>query len=510
MMRSLFSGVSGLRVHQTRMDVIGNNIANVNTPGFKKSRVTFQEMLNQTLRAASAPQGDKGGTNPTVVGLGVNLGSIDVIHTPGSPQSTGKALDMSIEGDGFFVVGEGANNYYTRAGNFDFDSDNSLVNINGLIVKGWVAAVDPTNGIGLDTTGEAVPINLNSLVEEQIMQATTSIEIGKNLDSRVVAQGATDVSTYSSPTIAGNDLATLASPITINLGEAAVFDNDFVITDGTNSIGYTELIANRNMWSFDPSTGNLTLSDANLFNGGVGDDFGGSLANVEVQYHQASHQTPITVYDSQGNSHQASVVYYKSADNEWKANIAVDGELVDTNCEHTIEFNSSGQILSATDSVNITKTLGTGVDDLEATIDFSNLTQVASKTTALGLSQNGFEPGSLQNISVNTSGIIVGTYSNGQNLDLAQVALATFRNSGGLSKVGNTLFAESKNSGTAQIGISGTAGRGVIKPETLEMSNVDLSQEFVDMIITQRGFQANSRIITTSDELLQELVNLRR
>src|SRR5690554_3516245 len=136
MMRSLFAGISGLKVHQTKMDVIGNNISNVNTPGYKKSRVTFQEMLNQTIRGASSPQGDRGGTNPTQIGLGVNLGSIDVIHSPGSPQSTGKTMDMSIEGEGFFVVSEGSNRFYTRAGNFDFDTSNTLITPNGLKVMG--------------------------------------------------------------------------------------------------------------------------------------------------------------------------------------------------------------------------------------------------------------------------------------------------------------------------------------------------------------------------------------
>lgn len=511
MMRSLFAGVSGLRSHQTRMDVIGNNIANVNTPGFKRSRVTFQEMLNQTIRGAASPQDNRGGTNPTQIGLGVNLGSIDVIHTPGSPQSTGKALDMSVEGEGYFVVGDNTNTFFTRAGNFDFDTANNLVTTNGLKVKGWVATIDSSNGFNLSTAGEAQPINLNALAEAQVMQATTEIEIGKNLDRRVGIQTASDVSTYTSAAITGDDLATLSSDIVIDLGEAAVLDNNFNITDGTNTIDKTVLDANRDKWQFDPTTGKLTFTDPSLFDGSLGyDNFTGSGSNIEVNYQKAAHQTPITVYDSQGGDHEASVVYYKSADNEWKTNIAIDGELINGNYEHDINFSSTGQIDPTTATKNISHVLGGGVNDLDATLDFSNLTQVASTTTALALSQDGFEPGSLQNLSVDTSGKIVGTFSNGQNLELAQVALATFRNPGGLMKVGNTMFSESKNSGNAQIGTPGTAGRGVVKPETLEMSNVDLSQEFVDMITTQRGFQANSRIITTSDEMLQELVNLRR
>ena len=242
----------------------------------------------------------------------------------------------------------------------------------------------------------------------------------------------------------------------------------------------------------------------------------------EINFKKADHTTPITIFDSQGNSHEANIIYYKSADNKWLANITIDGEMVqlkstpsdppNTEFLHEIEFNADGEIISG-DSLTFVYTnslFGTVVEPLDISLDFSNLTQVALDTSALGLSQDGFEPGSLESLSVDTTGTIVGTYSNGQNIQLAQVAIATFTNPAGLMKTGNTLFKDSKNSGEPQLGTPGTAGRGVIKPETLEMSNVDLSQEFVDMIITQRGFQANSRIITTSDEMLQELVNLKR
>ncbi|MFZ7104599.1 MAG: flagellar hook protein FlgE [Peptococcaceae bacterium] len=510
MMRSLFAGVSGLRAHQTRMDVIGNNISNVNTPGFKKSRVTFQEMLNQTMRGASSPQGDRAGTNPLQIGLGVNLGSIDVIHTAGSPQSTGKALDMSIEGEGYFIVGDATNSYYTRAGNFDFDTENNL-HLNGYLVKGWVATQDPiTNELTLDNSTAIRPINLSALADAKIMQATTAVSIGKNLDKRTEIQSSGDVSTFTDNTYTGQDIGN-ADPVdpgtwvTIELGSGVVFDDNFSIEDGSgNSLSYTDLIANMNDWDLDISTGELTIKNGATFTGFTGTN------NVVVNYQQSAHPTPVTVFDSQGDSHEVMITYYKNADNQWKVSVGLDGDLVDTGYEHTLNFNSTGQIDPATSTINITKVLGGGVDDLDATINFGNLTQVAADTSALALSQNGFEPGSLQSISVDTTGTIVGTFSNGQNIELAQVALATFANAGGLEKIGNTLFRETKNSGLPQTGFPGQEGKGVIKPETLEMSNVDLSQEFVDMIVTQRGFQANSRIITTSDQMLEELVNLRR
>lgn len=511
MMRSMFAGVSGLKVHQTKMDVIGNNIANVNTVGFKKSRVNFQDMLNQTLRGASAPQGEMGGINPMQIGLGVQLGSIDVFHTGGSPQSTGRNLDLSVEGDGYFVVGSGSSRYYTRAGNFDFDAANNL-HLNGMKVFGWTT--DPTS-LTLDTGTEARGINLGALAETQIQRATSQIEIGRNLDSRTSVQSTPR--TYQG--IADTTAIDPANPdtyVTIKLPQGIVFDDKFKIGGFT----YNDLIntANDDRWSLNPSTGEIVLKDSVLYNATTSADENIPI-NPVISYKEASHQTPLTIYDSLGNAHEANVIYYKSADNTWLANVTVNGELVKlpntlgSEYVHKLEFTDQGQIA---DGQRLTITLDKGnpfggeAEALEAVIDFSSLTQVATDTSALGLSQDGFDPGSLQSIAVDTSGSIVGTFSNGQNILLAQVALATFRNPAGLSSDGNTLFKESRNSGIAQIGTPGSAGKGIVKPETLEMSNVDLSQEFVEMIITQRGFQANSRIITTSDELLQELVNLKR
>lgn len=624
-MRSMFAGVAGLRVHQTKMDVIGNNIANVNTVGFKKSRVNFQEMLNQTMRGASAPQGNMGGVNPMQIGLGVQLGSIDVLHTGGSPQSTGRNLDMSVEGDGYFVVGSGNNRYYTRAGNFDFDEANNLVTVNGMKVFGWTT--NPTT-LTLDTSAEARAINLGALAETQVQKSTSKIEIGRNLDSRVLPQ-------YTNTNFTGIADTSAIDPldpqtfIKIKLPQGIVFDKDFAI-DG---LDYDTLMhpANINKWSINPSTGEIVLKDKDFYVGDIvtnevqrinlggastgafslmfdgletvdielpsadlvtdiknaligldniddgdvnvtletdgsgnilvnfignlsgqnvpeltidpkpdsdGTPFNGVGADVEdviigqttpdmvsinpdpiISYKEASHQTPLTIYDSLGNAHEANVIYYKSDDNTWLVNVTVNGELVQLNNTpgseylHELKFTDKGQITEGQRlPVNLINynPFGGEAEALEAIIDFSSLTQVATDTSALGLSQDGFAPGSLQSIAVDTSGNIVGTFSNGQNILLAQVALATFRNPAGLLSDGNTLFKESRNSGIAQVGTPGSSGKGIVKPETLEMSNVDLSQEFVEMITTQRGFQANSRIITTSDELLQELVNLKR
>lgn len=510
-MRSLFAGVSGLRVHQTRMDVIGNNIANVNTPGYKKSRVTFQEMLNQTVRGASSPQGERGGTNPTQIGLGVNLGSIDVIHAPGSPQSTGKTMDMAIEGEGYFIVGEGSNKYYTRAGNFDFDESNTLVTPNGLKVMGYVRQLGQA-GINV-SPGNEVVIDLSHWTDNSVAGATTDVKIGKNLDTR---SPLTPILT-TIPAWKAIDMPTGGDPLVIDLGP--VFQDDIALIDDSSPANTATISHNYDTYQpgdayrFNRVTGKLEIFNKSGVNP-VGHNLATLTGNVTLDPSKnvdvPSHITPITVYDQNGDPHELVVQLRKTQDNpvfEWIADVFIEGQSVFSN--HTIRFDGAGNIIDGKILPSVQRSF-TGGRNVNLNIDFSQLTQLAQDTTALALGQNGFEPGSLQSISVDTTGTIVGTFSNGQNLSLAQVAIATFSNPGGLSKVGNTLFKDSKNSGDPQPGTPGTAGRGVIKPETLEMSNVDLSQEFVDMIITQRGFQANSRIITTSDEMLQELVNLRR
>ncbi|NCC80701.1 MAG: flagellar hook protein FlgE [Clostridia bacterium] len=513
MMRSMFSGLSGLKTHQTKMDVVGNNIANVNTVGYKRSTVTFNEMLNQQIRGASAPSSNFfGGTNPMQVGLGVTVGSIDVVHSPGSPQSTGRSMDMSIEGEGYFVIGLGSDNYYTRAGNFGFDSENNLVASNGMKVKGWTAAVDASNNFNLDTSQAIAPINLTALSTSQIMQATSAMTIGVNLDSRLPATGATDTKTYISTIATGTELdaATSASPVILNIGEGIVVDGTFQITDGTNTL--TLDYSNSANWDVDPSSGLLTLKGPMAINW---DD----AANIQVKYKKADYQTSMKVYDNQGGAHDFTVTYMKTDSNEWVANYAIDGDVISMGAGNSYTkdmiFKTNGQIddtvpQNAAFELPFTFPASSGLDPLSINVDLTNMIQVANENSTLSNIQNGFSPGSLQRISVNQTGQIIGTFSNGENIELAQVALATFSNTSGLSKVGDTLFVESRNSGLPEYGAPGTAGKGSVKPESLEMSNVDLSQEFVDMIITQRGFQANSRIITTSDEMLQELVNLKR
>jgi flagellar hook protein FlgE len=479
MMRSLFAGVSGLRNHQTKMDVIGNNIANVNTVGFKKSRVTFQDMLSQTLRGASSPTTNRGGTNPMQVGLGMSLASIDIIQTESSPQSTGKNTDLSIEGDGFFMLGEGNNIYYTRAGNFEFDFNKSFINPgNGLHVKGILA---DTAG-NIDPKGSIVDINLASQVSAP-PRATTKIDFAKNLDYRAAIQNDTEdniVHTNGTATVV--DLAPPSLPIT----KVTVVD-----------AGGTELTEDAvNGFSVNYATGEVTIAD------------GAASNSYSITYYTPNYPNSVTLYDSKGNTHIADVYYTKVDDNKWEIDTAIDNVFV-SGGKGVLEFDPvSGKLISSTVTNAVQNVAGAA--DLDFTLNFNNVTEYAGDYTVVYTNQDGYMAGDLKGISVDTSGTINGSFSNGQSRKLAQLTIATFSNPSGLVKAGNNLFQVSSNSGEPDAGIPGISGRGIIKPETLEMSNVDLSQEFVEMIITQRGFQANSRIITTSDQILEELVNLRR
>ncbi|HHW02861.1 MAG TPA: flagellar hook protein FlgE [Thermoanaerobacterales bacterium] len=419
MMRSMFSGVTGLRNHQIKMDVIGNNIANVNTVGFKKSRVTFKDALSQTMRGAASPQGNRGGTNPMQVGLGMTIATIDTIHSPTSVESTGNMTDMAIEGDGFFIVSDGLDMYYTRAGNFSFDEQGNLINTaNGLKVMGWQDTDSYT--IPADKT----PQNINQIVVKKGMmmeaRATDKVSFAKNLNAETA-------------------------------------DGD-------------------------------------------------------------SYTLPFKVYDSLGREHVLNIVFTnKSATNpnEWQYQITADPNdsliKVSSGSSGPLKFKVNGQYDSAATGTIAEVVIDvTGAAQIRFTPDFSQVTQYAKDTTVDLSSQNGYAAGTLLGISTDTNGVISGVFDNGQSKELAQVALANFDNPGGLIKAGQNLYRYSNNSGEPQIGTSGTGGRGTISPGSLEMSNVDLSEEFTQMIITQRGFQANSRIITASDEMLQELVNLKR
>ncbi|MDQ1646774.1 MAG: flagellar hook protein FlgE, partial [Cryptosporangiaceae bacterium] len=384
MLRSLYAGISGLRGHQQMMDITGNNIANVNTAGFKSSSGVFEDTLSQMMKAAGAPQGNQGGTNPAQVGLGMRMAGISTNFSQGAAQTTGRTTDLMIQGDGFFVVRSGNDQLYSRAGSFSFDANGSLVTPEGANVRGWVGK----NGV-IDTNSPTQDVKLpfGSLLAPK---PTDSVTVGGNLPADTVSAApiVTSITTYD----------TQGNPVTLSAS--------YTKTDATH-------------WD-------VTLSD------GVNPDVG---------------PTPIT-FDAAGGNPDVT----------------------------HIDFN--------------------GLMD----VDVSGVTSYAGTSTIAATSQTGAAMGSLQSFTIGPDGTVVGVFSNGLKQSLAQLAISSFNNPPGLEKIGNSTYRATVNSGNPQLGAPGSAGRGALQAGALEMSNVDLAQEFTNLIVAERGFQANSKIISTSDE----------
>jgi len=405
-LRSLFSGITGLRQHQTLMDVVGNNIANVNTVGYKSSSVVFEDTLSQMMRAAAAPNAGVGGVNPAQVGLGVQLGAISTNFAQGSAQNTGRATDLMIQGDGFFVLKNGNTEQYTRAGSFTFDTDGRLVNPEGMRVQGW--------------TGTAGVVNTNAAPSDIVLpagtiippQASANVVVGGNIQPN--ADPTTDILTLGQTVY---DASGAAHPLTITL-------------TGDGAGNYAATVADAN----DP--------------GGTFSDPGASLA-----------------------------------------------------------FDPTTGQLTATPVTDVV-TLPDGVTNV--TIDFSAMTRFGGPKSANVKSADGYPAGSLQGFQISGDGSVTGVFSNGQKTLMAKVALAGFNNPMGLEKAGNSTYRSTTNSGNPQINPPGSGGVGTLLGGAVEMSNVDLASEFTNLIIAQRGFQANSRVITTSDQMLQDLVDIKR
>ena len=432
MLTSLFTGVSGMNANGMSLSVIGDNIANMNTIGFKSSRVSFGDVLSQSLGGASGS---------SQIGRGVLVRSVDPTFTQGSFESTANGLDLAIDGDGFFIVNDSSSRYYTRAGQFSLDKEGNVVNPDNLILQGYLA---DTNG---NISGTLVDLTIGSA--QSPANATTTADVAVNLDAAATVPAAAF-------TLDGNG-------------------------DGTDN---------------DPAN----------FNG----------------------SSTITVYDSQGGAHEVSLYYEKTAANAWTvhyvheapadANLLIEagtqnltfdvnGALVDDNSGTAIDF-TFGATVSAPQPV--TFDFGTGTGETPAGTGLDGSSQFAADFSVNSLSQNGYGAGFLKSVAVSEDGLITGIFTNGQTRQIGQVALAKFVAPTELTKAGRNLFAESYDSGQPIVGAAGTSGIGRTLSNALELSNVDLAEEFVRMITAQRGFQANSRVITTTDEMISELVNLKR
>jgi len=433
MLTSLFTGVSGMNANGTALSAIGDNIANMNTVGFKASRVAFGDVLSQTLAGVAGN---------AQVGRGALVSSVSPLFTQGSLQTTESALDLAIEGDGFFIVGEGAAKYYTRAGQFQISKDGTIVNPDGLTLQGYLA----------DAAGN-------------ITSATGPLQMA-------AAQTPSNVTTTSN--------------ISVNLDAS----------EGTKT------------WVAIPAAGQAAPPASTAYN----------------------KSTTVTVYDSLGGSHDVTAYFVKTAANAWTAHYVyqdstgnyfeagsqnltfnngtppnIGGSLINDNTA-AITFNWGGGVANG----SISFKYGTGTGETPAGTGMDGTTQFSSPFSVININQDGYASGSLKNVQISEDGTITGVFTNGQTRNIGQVALAKFIAPGGLTKLGRNLYGESYDSGQPIVGNATTSGLGRVLSNTLEQSNVDLAQEFVKMISSQRGFQANSRIITTTDELMQELVNLKR
>ena len=485
MMRSLYSGVSGLKNHQTRMDVVGNNISNVNTTGFKSSRVTFSDTLSQTLSGASAPTENRGGTNPKQIGLGSATSAIDTLFTDGSVQSTGVNTDLCLSGNGLFIVKDGNLSYYTRNGNFKFDKEGYYVNSDGLKVQGWSAT---TPGDAINTNGQPSEICIPA-GKTMAASATKVATFSKNLDAAEPMIKSMSV-TYVDGTTADVPAGTTAA---VEVGK------DFDAGAGAKKVASITL---------KMTDGTTTTETSGAF----------KLNNSKPK------TTIATIYDSLGNAHNVTIYITKTEvssknGNKWTISLDPAGTNKQTITESDgttttvnmtdleLQFDVNGGLKTGSGTATLTLTNGAG-DNQSVNLTFDDVTQYAGSSTAFATT-DGNAAGTLKSVSIDSSGVITGTYTNGLNVQEAQVAIAQFNNASGLTKTGNSLYTESNNSGTPNIGTISDLGC-TVTPSSLEMSNVDMASELTDMIVTQRGYQSNSKIITVSDELLETLINMKR
>ena len=463
MMRSLYSGVSGVQNHQTRMDVIGNNISNVNTNGFKRGRVNFQDMISQQLSGAAKPTDELGGVNPKEVGLGMTVASIDNVFTQGNLQSTGVSTDIAIQGNGFFVMKSGEESFYTRNGAFGLDRDGTLVNpANGMRVQGWMA--DEVNGQMLVSTAATPEDLIIPVGSKDPAKETTNVNFACNLNKNTpeIQEGASADDIYKGTW--GTEQKIYDS-----------FGNEHML-----SVSFRRVVGNPNQWEatvvIDQDNADYTQTRVGLgTTDGVGNTF---LVNFD------NYGALQSVTDTAGNvtNPEGQIVLQTS--------FAVS----DANADE------EGNPYRQTININL-GTIGSFKD---------TITQSASKSTTKAFYQDGYTMGYLDNFKIDSTGIITGVYSNGTNRTIGQIAMATFANDRGLEKAGDNTYVESNNSGMARIGESGTAGKGTLMAGALEMSNVDLSEQMTDMIVTQRGFQSNAKTIQTADTLLETVLGLKR
>lgn len=571
LLNSLFAGVSGLRNHQSMMDVIGNNIANVNTIGYKGSRVTFSDTFNQFVKAGTNPTATSGGTNSFQVGLGMKINSVDRNWNQGTFERTGITTDMALQGPGMFVLESNGERFYSRAGAFTFDANGALVSSqNGAIVQGKVANsegdVPPGNNlenITIDTNLKLPAIateKINwggNLQSDATLSRTEEIVVSGNVDSSDANPSTSNTKVYNIYGEAFQFVLTYtptANPNEYDVTWNIYADDDDLLATSLANGTLNDTLGAATPIAFDDSDGDgemeLDAASAALFDSAnigttatINEDLGEPVGKLNFTFDLTRMQNnndtatlsssadggrelnivsgSVTIFDSLGTAHQVTLSYTKINDNEWAWHATVPGTSTDTGDPHhevgTVKFNADGT-LSAGNITPSDPTLSfvpsSGANPVDVNLDFgtgfSGVTQTSSSSVVSALSQDGSASASLSNINIDQYGKIEGIFTNGNSRTLAQVMVATFPNLNGLISAGDNMYSAYANSGEPRIAELGEESSTTVQSGALEQSNVDLSEEFTKMIVSQRGFQANARVITTADSLLQEITNLIR
>jgi flagellar hook protein FlgE len=658
---ALYTGLSGLRVHQTYIDVIGNNLANVSTPGFRGSRATFSDILSFTVRSGSGPSGTFGGINPLQIGTGAVMATVDTDTNQGTLQDTGRTLDVALQGKGFFTLTNGTQSFYSRVGSFGIDADRTLVDL-----RTGLRVVNSTGGDITVPTADTLPANATTRVSfqgnlparvsgplEEIVQSNVGLKQGTAASKTATASGASaplfdltgfagrtvlvsvnggaqqsvtfPASTFGAPPTGAGPASASAVAAVFNAAGLAVTANDTTGTirfdtvrlgpnatlkfdDGPNASGLltrlgldatlvagTEVTATVNTgldqltarnnpylagdqitirgtnpngtvfsdtFTFGPTPagdgttigslinfinatvdplqaratltddGNIRLSaldkeeaELSLF---IGDVNGNSGSNswpnfVVSQAGTGPDQavTSIDVVDSQGRTHPVTMTFTRSTTDPTVWDLAAEIDPAEGTLQQgsigQIRFNDNGSFNVIGGGTNSLTFAWAGIAaaqsvaiDLGTSGQFDGVAQLGNTTTVAAIDQDGFAAGNLLNVGFDSTGDLVGFYSNGQSQALAKLRISMFSNEGGLVRAGDTLFTESPNSDDAIATTANAAGAGSVRAGQLENSNVDIAREFVNLIEAQRGFQANSRVITTTDEILAELMNIVR
>jgi flagellar hook protein FlgE len=651
---ALYTGLSGLRVHQTYIDVIGNNLANVSTPGFRGSRATFSDILSFTVRSGSGPNGNFGGINPLQIGTGAVMASVDIDTNQGTLQDTGRSLDIAMQGRGFFTLSNGTQNFYTRVGSFGIDANRTLVDLrsgmrvlnssgttitvpvtdtlpasptttikfqgnlpaqvsgplaeivqSSIALKEGTAASKTATASGasapqFDLTafaGKSLLVSVNGGAQQSIqfptatfgggpvnastvaqqfvaagLQVTANdtagtirfdtVRLGANatlkLDDGPGSQGlltalgmnATLVSGTETTATTTSNLASLTArnnpyvagdSITVSgtNPDGTAFSDTFVYGSANNGTTIGDLLAfinatvNSTQSTATLSTdGNIRLTannkgeaDLSLFIGDVSGNSGTtSWPNFEVSQAGSGPDTAVTssvVIDARGRAHQVTMTFTRSTVDPsiWDMQAEIDpseGTLTQRSIGQ-IRFNDNGSFNVIGGGTNALAFSWGGIGaaqtvaiDLGTSGQFDGVAMLGNSTTVAAIDQDGYEAGNLLNVGFNNNGNLVGSYSNGQSRNLATLRISMFSNEGGLVRVGDTMYVGSPNSNDPIATTANSAGAGQVRAGQLENSNVDIAREFVNLIEAQRGFQANSRVITTTDEILAELMNIVR